>query len=145
MKVILVSGTTGTGKTTIAKRLAKKKNYQYIDLNKLLIKKRLYSGYDKKLKTYIIEPSKAVKLMVNLIKASKEKGLVIDSHLAHFLPMKYADLCIITKTSLKKLKKRLEKRKYPKEKIKENMEAEILDVCLVEALEKGHKVKIIKT
>ena len=148
MKVILVSGTTGTGKTTIAKKLAKKHNYEYIDLNHLLIKKKLYSGYDRKLKTHVVDQRKSNKLMIALIKEAKEsgeKGLVIDSHLSHLLPARHADLCIITKTGLRKLKGRLQKRKYPEEKIKENLEAEILDVCLVEALETGHKVKVIKT
>ena len=148
MKIILVSGTTGTGKTTIAKKLAKKHDYNYIDLNKMLIKKKLYSGYDKKLKTHVVDQRKSNKLMIALIKEAKnsgEKGLVIDSHLSHLLPARYADLCIITKTGLKKLKGRLKKRKYPEEKAKENLEAEILDVCLVEALETGHKVKVIYT
>jgi broad-specificity NMP kinase len=46
---------------------------------------------------------------------------------------------------LKKLKKRLEKRNYSKSKIRENLDAEIFDVCLVEAKEKGHKIKVIET
>jgi len=54
-------------------------------------------------------------------------------------------LCIITKTDLKRLKKRLQKRKYSKAKIDENMESEILDICLVEALENKHKVKVVYT
>ena len=148
MKIILVSGTTGTGKTTIATKLAQKHNDKYVDLNKLLIKKKLYSGYDRKLKSHVVDQRKSNKIMIALIKESKEsgeKGLVIDSHLSHLLPARYADMCIITKTGLKKLKSRLKKRKYPEAKIKENMEAEILDVCLVEALETGHKVKVIKT
>ena len=72
MKVILVSGTTGTGKTTIAKRLAKKRDYKYIDLNKMIIKKKLYSGYDKKLKTHVVDPRKSNKLMITLIKEAKK-------------------------------------------------------------------------
>ena len=37
------------------------------------------------------------------------------------------------------------RRKWKKEKIKENMESEILDICYNEALEAGHKIKIIDT
>jgi adenylate kinase len=61
------------------------------------------------------------------------------------LPSKYVDLCYVTKCDLKTLKKRLEKRRYSKEKIRENLDAEILDVCLIEALENKHKVKVINT
>lgn len=145
MKVILVSGSAGTGKTTLAKKLAKKYNYKYIDVNSIIKKNRLYFGYDKKLKTRLVDIRVLNKFLIRLIKHSKEIGLVIDSHLSHYLPAKYANLCIITTTDLKTLKKRLQKRKYPKLKMNENLEAEILNTCLIEALENKHKVKIVKT
>lgn len=145
MKIILVSGSPGTGKTTIAKKIAKKNGYKYIDVNKLIIKNKLYMAYDKKLKTRLVNTKILNRFLINMIKNSEEKGLVIDSHLSHYLPVKYADLCIITKTDLKTLNKRLRKRKYSKQKIAENMQAEILDVCLVEALQNKHKVRIIRT
>lgn len=145
MKVIIVSGSVCTGKTTLAKKLARKHGYKYVDVNKLILQNRLFCGYDKSLKTHIVDIKTLNKFLINLIKNSKEKGMVIDSHLSHHLPAKYVDLCIITKTSLKTLKKRLTKRHYSKKKIEENLEAEILDSCLVEALENKHKVKIVKT
>ena len=82
--------------------------------------------------------------MINLTKNSKN-SLVLDSHLTHYLPSKYVDICYITKCSIKELKKRLMKRRYSKEKIRENLDAEILDVCLMEALENKHRVKVIDT
>ena len=36
MKTIIVTGSVGTGKTTLAKKLAKKLNYIYIDVSKLI-------------------------------------------------------------------------------------------------------------
>ena len=145
MKVIIVSGSVGSGKTTIAKKIAKEKNYKYIDVNKLIIKNKLYQGYDKKLKTRLVDTNILNKFLIGLIKNFAGKGLVIDSHLSHYLPEKYVDLCIITKTGLKTLKKRLKKREYSMDKIKENLEAEILDVCLIESKENKHKVKVVYT
>jgi adenylate kinase len=55
------------------------------------------------------------------------------------LPSKYADLCIVTHCDLKTLQQRLGRRCYNKKKIRENLDAEIFDVCLVEAIEQGHK------
>lgn len=141
--IIIISGTPGTGKTEVAKLIAKKKKLKYIDVNKLIKENKLYEKYDKKLKTYIVNPKKLNSFLIKLIK--KEKNLVIDSHLAHYLPKKYVDLCIITKCDLKILKKRLEKRKYSKEKIRENLDSEIFDVCLREAEEIGHKIKVVDT
>jgi len=146
MKVILVSGTPGTGKTTYAKKIAKQKSYKYIDVNKVVSSHNLSSGYDKKRDTTVIDTDKLNKVLIKLIneeKKKKTKGFVIDSHLSHYLPKKYADLCIITKCDLKTLKKRLEKRGYSKDKVRENLDAEIFDVCRVEAEERGHLVKVI--
>src|SRR3989344_3005263 len=109
--IIIVTGCPGTGKTTIAKKIARQKK-----LNNFLIK---------------------------MIK--KEKNLVLDSHLSHYIQSKYVDKCIVTKCDLKELKKRLKKRKYSKEKIRTNLHCEIFDVCHIEALENKHNVKVIKT
>ena len=56
------------------------------------------------------------------------------------MPKKYVDLCIVTKCNLKELERRLKKRKYNKEKIKENLDAEIFDVCLNEAKESKYDI-----
>ena len=144
MKAIIVTGSVATGKTTLAKRLAKKIKAQYIDVNKLIPKYKLQIGYDKKLKSKIIDIKRLKKVLTDIVKKSKE-SLVIDSHLSHYLPSKYINLCIITKCNLKTLKKRLQKKGYSKEKIRINLDAEIFDVCLTEALENKHKIILINT
>ena len=144
MKVICVSGTPCTGKSTLAKKIAKKFRYKYIDVKKIIADGKLNKEYDRKRKCYIIDVKRLNNLLVNLIKDSKE-NLIIDSHLSHYLPSKYVDLCIITKCDLKILEKRLKKRKYNKTKIRENLDSEIFDVCLNEAKENKHKIKIVDT
>ena len=59
------------------------------------------------------------------------------------MPKKYVDLCIVTKCSLKELERRLGNKKYNKNKIRENLDAEIFDICLNEAKEIGHKIFIV--
>jgi len=148
MKVIIVTGTPGTGKTVVAKRIAREKECKYFDVNDIIKKKKLYDSYDRRMKSFNVDIKKLNKFLVKLIgeeKKKKTKCIVFDSHLTHYLPASYVDLCIVTKTNLKKLKKRLEKRKYSKQKIRENLDAEIFDVCLNEAKEAGHKVKIVET
>ena len=70
---------------------------------------------------------------------------MIDSHLSHYLPPKYVSLCIVTKCELKNLEKRLKKRGYVQTKIRENLDCEIFDICLNEAKENKHKIKIVDT
>ncbi len=147
MKTIIVGGTPGTGKTTLAKRLAKKLNFHYLDVNKIIEKYNISEGYDKKRDTKIIDTKKlnlALTKEIRNFKQSKE-GIIIDSHLSHYLPKKYVDLCIVTKCNLKELENRLKKKKYSKSKIRENLDAEIFDVCLNEAKENRHKVIVIDT
>jgi len=114
---------------------------------KIIQKNKLKEHYDRKRKCHVIDTDKLNNALVKLIKDAekKEKGLVIDSHLSHYLPEKYVDLCIVTRCSLKELKNRLQKRHYSKPKIEENLQAEIFEVCLTEAKEKGHKIKIVDT
>ena len=43
------------------------------------------------------------------------------------------------------LKNRLKKKKYSKDKIRENLDTEIFDVCLNEAKENRHKIIVMDT
>lgn len=141
--IIIVTGTPGTGKTKVAKSIASKLKLKYIDINKIVKKNKLIIGYDKKRKTNVVNEKKLSKVLIHLIK--KNNNLVIDGHLSHYLPSKYVDLCIVTKCDLKILEKRLEKRSYSKEKIRENLDAEIFEIILNEAIERKHKVFILDT
>lgn len=149
MKVICITGTPATGKTAIAKKLSGKYGFQYFDVNKSIAKNKLYEGYDRKRKTKIIDAQKLNKFLIehiNQLKANKKiKGMVIDSHLSHYLPKKYVNLVVVTKCDIKELNKRLRKRKYSKDKIKENLQVEIFDVCYNEAFEGKHKIITINT
>jgi len=144
MKVIIVTGTPGTGKTTIAKKIAKQYRFLYIDVPTLVKEHKLYEAYDKKRKCFVVDTKKFVYVIIKkLVDYRKEKGIIIDSHLAHYLPKKYVDLCIVTKCNLKMLKKRLEKRGYTRNKVRENLDCEIFDVCLTEAKKQRHKILIV--
>jgi len=136
--IIIVTGTPATGKTKVAKEIAKRLKYKYIDVNSIIKENKLAEGYDDKLKSKIVDVNNLNKILLKI-----KGNAVIDSHLSHYLPKKFVDLCIITKCDLKVLKKRLEKRGYSKEKIRENLNAEIFDVCLVEANERKHNIMVI--
>lgn len=150
MKVVCITGTPATGKTTVAERLSEKYGFVYFDVNKYIANKnKLAEGYDKERKTKIVDTQKLNKFLIehiNQLKADKKiKGIVIDSHLSHYLPKKYVNLVVVTKCNIKELSKRLKKRKYSQNKIKENLQAEIFDICYNEAFEAKHKIIVIDT
>ena len=144
MKIIIITGTPGTGKTVLAKKLANLLNFTYIDVNLIIKTNKLSLNYDKKRSTYIINTNKLNRILISLVK-NTNKSLIIDSHLSHYLPSKLVDLCIVTKCDLKVLIKRLRKRKYSLNKIRENIDSEIFDICLNEAIEDNHNIMIIDT
>ena len=147
-KVTIISGTPGTGKSTLAKKLDKKEKAVHIDVNTLIKKEKIFDKYDKKLKTMIVDIRKLITRLEKLIKEyqKKQQDIIIDSHLAHYLNPKLVSRCIITKCNLKTLKRRLEKRGYSKKKVRENLDAEILDVCALEAfVNKQKKIEIVDT
>ena len=141
--IIAITGSVGTGKTTIAKALARKLKADYIDVNKLIKENKLVGKYIKKLDTYEVDVKKLNRFLIKIIKNCK--NCVIDSHLSHYLPNKYVGYCVVCKCGIKDLKNRLEKRGYSKIKIRENLDSEIFDVCLVEAVENNHRIIVVDT
>jgi adenylate kinase len=143
-KVIVITGTPCTGKTTLAKAVAKEFDYNYIDGKKIIKEKKLAVGYDKKRRCDIIDERQLAKVFEDIIRNSK-KSMVIDSHMSHYINPDAVDVCLVTTCNLKELQKRMKKRDYPKEKIDENMQCEIMEICINEAKEQGHNVKVVDT
>ncbi|MBI2134196.1 adenylate kinase family protein [Candidatus Woesearchaeota archaeon] len=142
--VISVTGTPGTGKTSLSMELSKLMGYLYIDPFHFFGKK-VTIGYDNIRRTLIVDEQKMADQLTKLIPSIKEPGVVIDSHMSHFLPIKLVTLCIVTRCDLKILKKRLEAKGYSARKVRENLDAEIFDSCLIEAAEAGHKMLVLNT
>ncbi|MBI2102970.1 AAA family ATPase [Candidatus Woesearchaeota archaeon] len=139
-KVIVITGTPGVGKSTLARFLRKKYGWRRLDLHKYY--PEVSTGYDHKKKCYILNFSKVKKLVLQK-RDEDTTPLVIDSHVAHHLPPKIVDLCVVLKFSeLHLLKRRLQQRGYSPTKVAENMQAEIFQICLQEAQEEKHKLLI---
>ena len=143
--VIIITGTPATGKSSLARELSLLTKFRHIDVNRLVKEGRLKTGYDSRRKVRIVPiPLLNRFLLKNYIK-KPHKGLIIESHLAHYLPSKYTDLCLVTVTDLKTLNKRLQKRGYQEAKIRENLDAEIFRTCENEARELNHRVIVVNT
>ncbi|MCD4765253.1 MAG: AAA family ATPase, partial [Methanosarcinales archaeon] len=69
--------------------------------------------------------------------------IIIEGHLSHYL--EGSDAVIVLRTRPGVLAHRLEERAYFKEKVRENMEAEALDVILVETTLKHDMVYEVET
>jgi len=141
--ILICTGTPGTGKTELSKELAKQLKIKYVDVNKIIDKEKLAESYDENRETLVVDEKKLAKALIAHTK--KNKNMIIDSHMSHELPAKHADWCIITRCDPATLRKRLVRKGYPKEKVQENVDAEILNICLDEAEQKGHKLVVVNT
>jgi adenylate kinase len=129
MKVSL-TGTPGTGKTSISKIL-REKGFKVLDLNKIAVDSGFVIKKDKKRNSKIIDIEKLNKFIEE--NYSEKDLVIIEGHLSHLL--KTTDKVIILRCRPDKIKEYLSRRNWTKEKIKENVEAEILDIILCESLD----------
>lgn len=126
--IISITGTPGTGKSMAAKMLARKTGCDLLELNKEIVKRRLYSSYDRKRKTFVADMAKVGKFVRQYAKG--RDCVVVDSHLSHDVG---AALVIVLRCRPDVLGKRLKKRGWPIAKIRENVEAERIGVISSEA------------
>ena len=142
-RVILITGTPGVGKTTIAKRLTAKLDALYINLTEFTIKQSLILGEDKIRKTKIIDEEKTCIKMAEDINATEKTNIIVDGHYATaVVPKPYVTRVFVLRRNPIELRRLMKKRGFSDAKLLENLASEILDVCLVEALREQEKEKV---
>lgn len=137
--IIALTGTPGTGKTSVAEAL-RIKGFKVVDLNKVVRDKDFLIGKDNKRASDIVDIEKFNKHIDD--NYSGKDIVFIEGHLSHLL--KSVEKIIILRCHPDKLRKNLSKKGWNEEKIKENIEAEILDIILCEAVEIHPKKNIFE-
>jgi len=133
-KAILVTGTPGVGKTTVSHKLASKLDALYIGITELVKKQKLITSVDEERKTLIADTEKVSKQLQEIL-AKAEGSIIIEGHYAvDVVPKKDVNTVFVLRRDPRELKSALEKRGYEEKKLWENLAAEILDVCLLDAL-----------
>jgi adenylate kinase len=134
-RVILITGTPCVGKTTVAKLLTSKLDALYINLTDLAISENLILGRDRQRKTVIVDEGRMKRRMRKIIKETEKSDIVIDGHYAaSVVPKELVSYVFVLRRDPVELRKVMEKCSYSERKLTENLASEILDVCLVEAL-----------
>jgi len=137
--IIGLTGTPGTGKTSVS-RLLQEHGYNVLYLTDLIKDECLYSEVDEDRDTLVADMDRVFSRVCEL--AGDDEGVnIIDSHMAHHI----ADVVIVLRTAPSDLRERLKLRDYSDAKIEENVEAECLDVILVESVEWCRKVYELDT
>ncbi|MCX6773449.1 MAG: adenylate kinase family protein [Candidatus Micrarchaeota archaeon] len=121
---IIITGSVGTGKTSIARILSKKLKVPLIELSDAV--QDIPFKYNRRLRTKEVEVKDLEKWAKRKIK--NRESYIMEGHLASELNLK-PDYAFVLRAHPEEIRKRLEKRRYHKEKIIENMMAEALDYC----------------
>jgi len=132
--IIVVTGTPGVGKSTVSKLLALRLGAVHIDLSALALGEELTLGWDEKRQTAVADVVRLKESLEEMVSSSGQ-SLVVEGHYAsEVVSSEKATFIFVLRKNPWKLKSELESRGYGPEKVRENVEAEILDVCLAEAV-----------
>lgn len=127
--MIALTGTPGCGKSSVAEEL-KKRGYNVISVKEFA---EMHRCAKKEGKDLVIDVNKLSKYRFNGI---------VEGHLSHLLK---PEIAIVLRCNPLLIKKRLIERGWDYEKVMENVEAELIDVILVEALQNCERVYEIDT
>jgi len=144
-KIVVITGTPAVGKTTISRLLARTLGGAHSDLGRIVKQKGLTLGFDSERGTLVADTHRLSELVVE--RARKEnRPTVASGHLApDVVPKRILRMAFVLRCSPDVLRTRMRRRGYGEEKIRENLMAETLDVCLLEAIsaygrEKVHEI-----
>lgn len=131
---VAVTGTPGVGKTSASSMV---RSVKVVHVNDIVDECGAVAGFDERRKTKEVDVKKLGKAV------SRMSGdMLLEGHFSHLLGV---DLAIVLRCSPKVLSERLAAKGWPEEKVRENVEAEAVDVILVEAVENVQDVCEIDT
>jgi adenylate kinase len=138
---ILITGTPGTGKTCLSESLlnefqSKSLSYEIINVSEVA-KSNGFVEREKDVQrdTFVLDEDRLLDWMEEKLGSDRNKGFIVEYHSSELFPERWFDLVIVLRTDTKTLYQRLSKRGYHENKVRENVECEIYNICEEEARE----------
>jgi adenylate kinase len=128
---VYLTGVPGTGKTTVAKRLARLLDLPIIEINATVLEEGFYLGYDITRDT-VITDEELLAPHLEMLVAQQSRVCLVGGIISLRIPF---DLLVILHCPVPVLRNRLQAREYSVSKIEANIEAEIMNVLYYDALE----------
>jgi adenylate kinase len=133
-RAIVVTGTPGTGKTTFAKRLGKEIGADYVALTQFVLERKLYTGFDRERESRVVNIAR-VHASLNRLLLQTKRPTIVDTHIpGGIIPKDLVKLVFVLRCHPRILERRLSKKRWKQGKIRENVLAEMLGVCLINAV-----------
>jgi adenylate kinase len=130
---ILITGTPGVGKSSLAAALASATGLKHIQINDIVREKpECRESWDAKRECWVLDEDK---LLDELEPMVEKGGTILDYHACDFFPESWIDLVVVLGCETEVLYDRLRERGYKEDKVQENLDAEIMMVVAEEARE----------
>ncbi len=129
--IIVVIGTPGSGKTILAKRLASKIRCDYLNVGSLAKERGFILGIDHKRNSLILDE---VPITEEIKKLVDNKCLVVETISPNAIPKDLVIITVVIRCRPSILLERLRSRGYSLGKIRENIEYEVIDGPVYDAL-----------
>jgi adenylate kinase len=134
-RVIVIAGVPGVGKTTIAGAVAERLGCPVLGVSELAVEEGALLGRDSDRDTDVVDLPLVKKIIAKMISAT-EGAIIVEGHFAYdVVPGDLVSHALVLRRAPWVLKEELRERGYSDEKTRENVEAELLDVTLAEAIE----------
>jgi len=127
---ILISGTPGTGKSSLASLLAQKSDFTHIPVGDFAKENDCLDEWDPDYQSHGINEDKLLDL---LEERQAPGGLIVEHHVTDMFPERWFDVVFVLRTDNTLLYDRLAARGYHAKKLHENVQCEIFQTILEEA------------
>lgn len=134
-KIIVLTGVPGVGKTAIADIIAGRINGVHIELSNLADVENIIDSRDDLRNTEIVDLDR-IRIHLTQIHDASNGPMIIEGHFASdVVPKEWASFIFVLRRAPWVLRKELESRGYGDDKIRENLDAELVGVSLSDAIE----------
>lgn len=129
---ILVTGTPGVGKSFVAEVLAARLGMKHVSVSDLAKSSNGLGEWDAERDCHVLDEDAVLDAMEPALGSG---GCVVEYHACDFFPERWFDLVLVLRARTDVLYDRLKTRGYAEAKLQENLQCEIMQVCLEEARE----------
>nr|MDO8088937.1 adenylate kinase family protein [Candidatus Sigynarchaeum springense] len=131
-RILVISGTPGVGKSSIAKALAPTIHAEVLTIGELVAARHLFETWDEDRSTHVVDEERAREALRNEIERARVRNdiewFVIEGLMADVVADE-CDLAIVLRLDPRIVKTRLQQRGYGPAKVAENVQSELLGTC----------------
>ena len=124
----IITGNPGTGKHTIAKLISKTVNLEIIDINKIVVSRRVFK---KNNEAFDVDVGKLKKI---IDKMNSDNSILVGHLAPYVISPKNVEMAVVLRKNPYKLQSTYKKRKYASKKSLDNIGSEILGIIYYDTI-----------